>query len=390
MRIVGVVLGMAVSESRPVQGGDDASSVPYPDTRAVSFGPATSRIVADGLEALKRLRQSSPSAELTLGSHGVAGLAAAACLGLPCRSEPLASPSPKTASSVSSDAMLRMLEGLIRRAVDEGDPLSEAGAPWTSPADVQRWLLASVGGELTGDDLALLRRVGFVAWTVHTATDFDAALAAPYSRDVCAIAGALAGAVHGAQAIPSRWTTYLHGDGEGTAGEGACRIGFADLRDLALRLAGARVPPESPLDPAVEPVEIAPNLLICNLAGAASVPSDRAIISLCRVGDRFAEFPERREFLLLDRPVPHNPGLAVLLDDVIASVDDYLAAGRQVVVHCHTGASRTGFVIRAWLMRHRGMTEQAAASFISERWPILDLHNESFTALLREGWSVEH
>ena len=75
-------------------------------------------------------------------------------------------------------------------------------------------------------------------------------------------------------------------------------------------------------------------------------------MSLCRVGDPFAHHPVRREVYLIDKDEDHNQDLASVVDDTVKTIDAWLSEGRTVVVHCHGGASRTGLVLRAWLMRN--------------------------------------
>ena len=58
-----------------------------------------------------------------------------------------------------------------------------------------------------------------------------------------------------------------------------------------------------------------------------------------------------------------------------------------MVLHCHGGASRTGLVLRAWLMRTNGWDEPTATQFLEDRWPTLGLWNESFTEFLRTAWA---
>jgi ADP-ribosyl-[dinitrogen reductase] hydrolase len=53
-----------------------------------------------------------------------------------------------------------------------------------------------------------------------------------------------------------------------------------------------------------------------------------------------------------------------------------------VLVHCHGGASRTGLVLRGWLVREQGMSVEQATAHVAERWPHLGLWNASFTAAL--------
>jgi ADP-ribosyl-[dinitrogen reductase] hydrolase len=38
-----------------------------------------------------------------------------------------------------------------------------------------------------------------------------------------------------------------------------------------------------------------------------------------------------------------------------------------VLVHCHGGASRTGLVLRGWLVREEGMSPDEATAQVAER-----------------------
>jgi hypothetical protein len=50
----------------------------------------------------------------------------------------------------------------------------------------------------------------------------------------------------------------------------------------------------------------------------------------------------------LGEPTGSGPGYRrPVVDDAVATIDAFLADGRDVVVHCHHGASRTGPVLRA-------------------------------------------
>ncbi len=72
----------------------------------------------------------------------------------------------------------------------------------------------------------------------------------------------------------------------------------------------------------------------------------------------------RREVYLIDKDEDHNLALASVVDDAVKTIDAWLSEGRTVVVHCHGGASRTGLVLRAWLMRHYKWPETRATSFL--------------------------
>jgi ADP-ribosyl-[dinitrogen reductase] hydrolase len=229
-------------------------------------------------------------------------------------------------------------------------------------------------------------------WAVRTTGTFVDALIAAIdlggdTDTVAAVTAGLAGAIYGVQAIPSRWTTYLHGHITTTDGRRTYR--GADLQHLTLRLLGSEPGPAQPPDQRRGPTEIAPGLHAADLAAATDVPNDWAVLSLCRVGDRFADHPVRRELYLIDQTGGgHNADLACVVTDAVDTIDAFLAEHRDVVVHCHGGASRTGLVLRAWLMRHHGWNEPAATAHLAERWPHLGLWNDDFTEFLANTWET--
>ena len=201
---------------------------------------------------------------------------------------------------------------------------------------------------------------------------------------VAAVTGGLAGALHGIQAIPSRWVTYLQGHLMTPEGRRIYRAG--DLQTLAARLLGHSAAPETAPGQRQGPTEISPGLFAADLGAASHVTKDSAVLSLCRVGDRFADHPVRREVYLIDKDDDHNLALASVVDDTVRTIDAWLDEGRTVVVHCHGGASRTGLVLRAWLMRKHKWTETEATAFLRDCWPALGEWNDSFTTFLRERW----
>jgi ADP-ribosyl-[dinitrogen reductase] hydrolase len=72
-----------------------------------------------------------------------------------------------------------------------------------------------------------------------------------------------------------------------------------------------------------------------------------------------------------------------MLADVLDDLTALHAEGHRVLVHCHGGASRTGLVLRGWLVREQGMSVEEATAHVAERWPHLGLWNASFTAALQ-------
>jgi ADP-ribosyl-[dinitrogen reductase] hydrolase len=63
-----------------------------------------------------------------------------------------------------------------------------------------------------------------------------------------------------------------------------------------------------------------------------------------------------------------------------------LAEGRNVVVHCHGGRSRTGLVVKAWKMRRDGISEREAHDWLAHRWQRYQDYNETFLEMLRTTW----
>lgn len=73
-----------------------------------------------------------------------------------------------------------------------------------------------------------------------------------------------------------------------------------------------------------------------------------------------------------------NSNLDVVLADVLDDMAALRAEGHRVLVRCHGRASRTGLVVRAWLMRTEGTTPDKATAHVADRWPH-GLWNASFT-----------
>ncbi len=291
---------------------------------------------------------------------------------------------------------------LVRRTIRGADPFAELDdALALVPADVRaRFVpLLAASWEPGGrhDDPGNGTVWGCLAqalWAVrHHATFHDSVVAAidlgGDTDTVACVAGALAGARAGIQAIPIRWTTYVHGR-LGTP-DGVRRYDNAGLQDLALRLLGADPPAPAPGERAVGPQEVAQRLHAADLSGAACAMSDPgdhdwAVLSLCRTGGAFTDVPVRREVHLVDQTDDANSDLASALRESVGTVDAWLAEGRHVILHCHGGRSRTAFVLKAWAMRQYGWTEPEAHEWLAERWDRYDPWNDTFTQFLRTQW----
>jgi ADP-ribosyl-[dinitrogen reductase] hydrolase len=226
-------------------------------------------------------------------------------------------------------------------------------------------------------------------WALRTTDSFEDAVTAAVdlgddADTVGCVTGALAGARYGVQAIPSRWSTYVHGRIDGP--DGRRRYTTADLQTLAARLLGVADAPETAPEPAAGPTEIAPGLYAANLGGAATAPTDWAVVSLCRTGSTFSRHPVRRQVYVIDQPGDHNHALRDAVDDAVRSIDALLTEGRNVVVHCHGGRSRTGLVLKAWKMRTDEVPEREAHRWLAERWHRYEDYNPTFLEMLRTEW----
>ncbi len=200
---------------------------------------------------------------------------------------------------------------------------------------------------------------------------------------VGAITGGLAGAMYGLGAIPSRWVTYVHGDLFGR------RWIPEKLRMLGRDLVGGRALPFRRMETPLGPTRVDDGLWVADINSAASVdPSSFAIVSLCRTAGSLNRYPIRRECFLVDgegaegTEQDENPALGEVLADVFASIDAFRAEGRQVLVHCFAGRSRTGFFLRAWLRRTRGLTAEEATREAKRLWPATTTTNQRFEEAL--------
>ena len=232
-------------------------------------------------------------------------------------------------------------------------------------------------------------------WALRQGTTFSDVVTAVIdlgadTDTVACVAGGLAGARWGVQGIPSRWTTYLNGrlqtpDGEST-------FNYAGLQDLAMQLMGGSAKTLTPAEgrPA-GPVRVHADLPVhaAEWKGASTAPDGAAIVSACRTGGDFDHRPVRREVFLIDRydeDDNHDPVAALL--DAVDAIDAFLAedAGRDVVVHCHGGRSRTAFILKAWAMRRHGWTEDQAHEWLVATWPRAHRDNPVFLRILTEAW----
>jgi len=274
-----------------------------------------------------------------------------------------------------SDASDMMLES----------PLGEVFGHGLAPALSRTWDPISDDGPTNGSArTAVAQAVWAVRHGVHFHDTVTSVIDLGGDTDtVAAIAGAMAGARFGAQAIPVRWTTYVNGTVHGPAG--VRRYDAQDLIDLARRLVGGENSDHNPPQPPRKLKKLHPaGVWAADLGGAASVDADKAVISMCHTADLFKGHPVRRQVLLRDSGA--NPGLASVVREVVDAIDAFLAEGREVVVHCHGGRSRTTLALRAWYMRTNGVDHEAAVHWIESEWPHVRRWNASFEEFLDHQW----
>jgi len=111
---------------------------------------------------------------------------------------------------------------------------------------------------------------------------------------------------------------------------------------------------------------------------------------LCRTDDAFTARDIRRQVFLLDKSEPHhNEDLLAVLNDVVDTIDAFLADDpqRPILIHCHDGRSRTALVLKAWAMRRFAWTENQAHDWLKRSWDRIDRVNDRFVRILREQWA---
>lgn len=71
------------------------------------------------------------------------------------------------------------------------------------------------------------------------------------------------------------------------------------------------------------------------------------------------------------------------LEDTVEDIDSALRRGRNVLVHCQQGVSRSAAIVIAYLIRKRGMSFDSAVTFVRQRRPCIK-PNSGFVRCLQE------
>ena len=229
-------------------------------------------------------------------------------------------------------------------------------------------------------------------WAVRTTSSFEDAVTTAVNLGddadtVAAVTGAIAGALYGIQNIPSRWVTYLHG--LVAQPDGSMKTYHQqDLIALARQLVGKSGRRMTELEPPIHPAEVhGLGVFASNASGAPLASPDMGIVSLCRMEDALHQHPHRREFYIVDQwGQGDNPHLAAVTHDAVNTIDAFLNEGRNVVVHCHGGRSRTGFILKAWYMRRFKVDHFKAEQWIESVWPHYVTWNDDFMNFLDNEW----
>ena len=227
-------------------------------------------------------------------------------------------------------------------------------------------------------------------WAVRSTSSYEQAVVAAINLGddadtVGAVTGAIAGALYGITHIPSRWATYVHGHVQQPDGS-VKTYRQLDLQTIAHELVGRPGRGITPPEPAIAPRKLHEiGVYASNLSGAEMTTPDMAVVSLCRAEDRFIDYPHRREVYLIDTQ-GRNPNLDVVAEDAVSAIEAFLADGKEVLVHCHGGRSRTGFILKAWYMRRFGVSHTEAHEWVDSVWEHYKTWTPEFGDFLESSW----
>lgn len=279
---------------------------------------------------------------------------------------------------------------LVRVALAGGDPLAALPDALAGVAAEHRPKWESVLAPTwqpeaaTESNGAVWPTLGSAVWALRQAESFAEGMRLVLdlggdTDTVAAVTGGLLGAAYGIARIPMRWASALNGVVPGYADRPWDLMRFQHLAQL---LSGDFRAWLFELDPdrrGIEPAEVFDGIWASDVFGARCSDRDFALVSMCRTGGRFGHDVQRFAYLIDDDT---NSELVTVLDDILDDMTALRADGKRVLVHCFAGQSRTGLVLRAWLMRTEGVGVAAATERVRALWPHLNLWNDSFGTAL--------
>ena len=204
----------------------------------------------------------------------------------------------------------------------------------------------------------------------HAEQAIENAVRAGFDTDtVGAIAGMLVGARWGVSGLPLKWQLLLNGY-PGMTGWDLIRmtdaaLTFGTTGDLAKSVPVMPMQPGWITDAAME-VREAPGLVL----GGQQVLRDGefdAVVSLSRIGSEESALPSAhhaRVWVMDSEDPEQNLNLHYLYHQVSDLLEEWLRAGKRVLLHCVQAQNRTPSFGIAYLMRHRGLDYAAARSVV--------------------------
>lgn len=293
-----------------------------------------------------------------------------------------------------------VLAEVVRRTILGADPIAELDDVLAHvPADVVGRFATMLSPEWHPDRAdhtepgngSVWGCLAQAVWAVRHHPTFHGAVTAAIdiggdTDTVACVAGALAGARCGVQAIPSRFTTYVNGTV--ATHNGPEHYENARLQAVARRLLGLPSGGSAPAETPAGPQQVMPGVWAADLSAAAQHHHHRfAVLSLCRTDGAFSDVPARREVYMVDQTGDANPSLGDAVRDAVDTVEAWLKEGREVLVHCHGGRSRTALVLKAVKMRIDGVTADEAHDWLTDEWPRYDPWNHTFAEFLQNEWA---
>lgn len=112
--------------------------------------------------------------------------------------------------------------------------------------------------------------------------------------------------------------------------------------------------------------EIVPNLYLASYVDAKRAP-DNAFVINCSKDLPMIQTQGGGTRLYVDDHPSSVDTMTVMLPLMVKYIEDQLAMGKPVVVHCFAGQQRSATVVAAYLMKTKGMSPEQAIGFIKSK-----------------------